>query len=272
MNTPLTSQGRLAQQQSLLLHALFSPPSRSESTPWLRAPSERGLQAYRANAGVLAERALRAAYPVVASLLGERNFAPLAREHWREHPPVQGDLALWGAALPEGLRHHPQLVTLPYLADVARVEWAMHKAAGAADLTLDADSFGHLTRDDADTWGLRLAPGTALVSSPWPVVSLIQAHTSGSPSLDDVAQRIQQREAQCALVWRAGMRTTVAACTPAECAFLQALAEGKALSHALTLAVDGGEDFALVEWLQQAVMRGLVLGAVPALPDNEAFS
>jgi hypothetical protein len=93
----------------------------------------RGLQAYRANAGALAERALAAAYPDRAQLLGDESFAGMARAYWHHHAPVLGDVARWGAELPAFIAAAEQLAEEPYLADVARLDWAVHMAQSAAD-------------------------------------------------------------------------------------------------------------------------------------------
>jgi hypothetical protein len=138
----------LAQQQQALLGTLLALPGSAQAVDALAAlrnrvhsPWARGLAAYQANGHDLAERALRAAYPVVAALVGGDSFATMACELWHRHPPVRGDLACWGDALPAFVDHNPQLADVPYLADVARVEWALHRAAGAPDAGADPASF-----------------------------------------------------------------------------------------------------------------------------------
>jgi hypothetical protein len=108
---------------------------------------------------------------VVAALVGGDSFATMACELWHRHPPVRGDLACWGDALPEFVDLNPQLADVPYLADVARVEWALHRAAGVSDAAADPASFALLTQADPATFTLRLAPGTAVINSDWPVAS-----------------------------------------------------------------------------------------------------
>ena len=82
----------LAQQQALL-NALFDWP-RPDATQFIAAYARqscaRGLKVYQANGHLLAERALQAAYPVVAQLLGGESFADLARAVWHAHPPLRG--------------------------------------------------------------------------------------------------------------------------------------------------------------------------------------
>ena len=260
----------LAQQQQALLGALLALPGSAQAAEALTglkaqvlAPWTRGLAAYQANGHDLAERGLRAAYPVVAALVGDETFTTMACELWHRHPPVRGDLAWWGDALAVFVEHNPQLDAVPYLADVARVEWALHRAAGAPDASADPASFALLTQADAATFTLRLAPGTAVITSEWPVASLVTAHLHEDPSLAVAAGRVQARAAECARVWRQGLRPRIAACTRAEAAFLQAVVRGRSLLASLNeaLAVDTGFD--LGQWLPDAVTQGLVLGTGP---------
>ncbi len=225
------------------------------------APWARGLAAYQANGHALAERSLLAVYPVVAALVGDDSFATMARELWHRHPPVRGDLAWWGEALAEFVEPNPQLDDVPYLADVARVEWALHRAAGAPDAGTDPASFALLTQVDPDTFTLRLAPGTAVIISTWPVASLVTAHLHDDPPLAVAAARIQAHEDENAVVWRQALRPLVAACTPAEAALLAALLQGRSLLASLNDALAADAAFDLGAWLPGAVRDGMVLGA-----------
>lgn len=260
----------LALQQQALLAALFERPgsaaaaqARETLDSWLAPHTGRGLMAYQANGHALAERSLQAAYPVIAALIGHENFAPLARELWHRHPPARGDLARWGDALPAFLRGHPQLTDLPWLADVARVEWALHRAAGAPDARADLVSFARLTSEDPQGLTLALAPGTAVFTSPWPVASLITAHRDGQPGLAEVGERLRAGVGEAAVVWRQGLRPGVAGCSPAVAALLGALLQGQPLPDALSATTDD-DTFGLTTWLAEAVQHGLVIGVADA--------
>ena len=198
-------------QQQSLLDALFARPGSPHATgavhhlnKWIEPRASRGLMAYQANGHALAERSLLAAYPVIAQLIGTDSFNALARDLWHSHPPRWGDLAQWGDALPAFLADNEQLTEVPYLADVARVEWALHRAAGAPDADSDLPSFARLSTEDPEGLTLRLAPGTALITSAWPVVSLVTAHTTGGPTLAEAGQRLRDRLARIAALFPGG--------------------------------------------------------------------
>jgi hypothetical protein len=265
--------------QQVLLGALLAVPrsplaasARAALANEVLTPWERGLNAYQANGHDSAKRSLLAAYPVVAALIGDDSFALMAREFWHRHPPVRGDLACWGEALSGFVAANLQLADVPYLADVARVEWALHRAAGAPDATADLASFALVTRADPDTLTLQLPPGTVVVISEWPVASLVTAHGVGEPSMEVAAARVQTRQGECAVVWRQGLRPRVAPCTHAAAALLQALVRGCSLPASLNDALEADPDFDLGPWLNAAVADGLVLGASPLPRPGEAIS
>ena len=250
----------LAAQQRDLLCALFDWPT-CDATQLIAARAQntwaRGLKAYQTNGHMLAERALLATYPVVAQLLGEESLADLARALWHAHPPVRGDLARWGDALPDYLAHSPQLQDEPYLADVARVEWVLHRCATAPDAVADPASLALLTTEDPDQLGLRLAPGCAALRSPWPVASILGAHVHGSPSFSDVGAELRAGVAQDVVVWRQGLRPQFRQAQPGEADWLEQLLAGAAMGPAL----DQAPDLDFSHWFPTATASQLVLGA-----------
>lgn len=249
----------LAVQQQNLLHALFDGPAasaiKSGAAP-AYSMSARGLKAYRANGHMRAERALLATYPVVAQLLGAESAAGLARTLWHVHPPSKGDLALWGDALPEFLADSAQLQEEPYLADVARVEWALHRCATAADADTDSSSLALLTTQDPDQLGLRLAPGCMVIRSPWPIVSILSAHQPDALSLENAGSELRAGVAQNIVVWRQGFRPMFREALPGEMDLLAHLLAGASLGAALDQS--SGLDF--TQWFPSAMASQLVLG------------
>lgn len=262
----------LAQQQQLLLDALFARPGDGRHAADARLntqldvwhpQSARGLAAYRSNGHAMAERALRAAYPVIAAMFGEQNFDLLARDLWHTHPPRGGDLAQWGAALSGFLQASDALSDAPYLGDVARAEWALHRAASAADAEPDLPSFARLASENPQGLTLSLSPGTTVIGSRFPVASLVTAHLFGDPSLAEAAQRLRDGIGELALVWRQGLRPRIAAIDPSAAALVQALQAGADLPGALDAACAADTEppsFDFSAWLTAAVTDGLVIG------------
>ncbi len=258
--------GTLAAWQQTLLAALWAPTHDAAhqllSGPAGAAEAQnanhlwRGMAAYRSHAAAQASRTLGAAYPVMAQLLGEENFDALARRLWAAHPPLRGDLAQWGAALPSLIEHLPDLAAAePYLADLARTEWALHQAAGAGDVEADPQSYALLASADPSELSLVLAPGTACLDSRWPVVTLIDAHRVDPPDLARAAASLAAAQGETALVWRQGYRPLLRVAQSGEAAFIHALQAGQSLDQALAQV----QTFDFPAWLAPAVHEGLLL-------------
>lgn len=259
----------LAVQQQALLDALFEWPSLEASqrltahTRGAGSQHARGLMVYQSNGHFLARRALLAAYPVLAQMLGDESFADLARALWHAHPPQCGDTALWGGALSEFVRASKQLQSEPYLGDVAEVEWALHRCASAPDDEPDLDSLALLTTDDPKTLVLNIAPGVATVSSIWPLASLLLAHMEGSPSLAQVGAQLKNRLAQDVVIWRSGYQPKLRLALTGELPVLHALQAGKAVD----VALQARPELDISVWLPLAVQTGLVLGVSRCVSD-----
>jgi hypothetical protein len=254
----------LADQQQALLAALLEWPAQpamqhlSGFVQGVGVPAERGLKVYQANGHMLAERALRAAYPVIGQLLGEESFAELARAFWHASPPVQGDIAVWGEQLADFIGQSTQLRNEGYLPDVAKVEWALHRCALAADRDADIAMLSLLTTEDPQSIGLTLAPGLVTISSVWPLATLMLAHLEHNPSFEEAGRQLRNPEPQGVVVWRTGFQPRLRLAMPGELTLLGELRSGIALECALEAAVR--LDFS--QWLPMAVQTGLVLGAI----------
>ncbi|MBK7026706.1 MAG: putative DNA-binding domain-containing protein [Polaromonas sp.] len=270
----------LAAQQNALLHTLFSSPvQRSQNATnfialqAINTPArgqkdhikfqERGLQVYHANAQVAAIRNLQAAYPVIEQLVGGEAFALLARDLWHQFPPTRGDAAQWGADLAQLISSIAELKTEPYLSDVARIEWALHQAATAADAELDVSSLALLTTHDPEAITLQLTPGTHIVNSSYPAASITTAHLYENPSFEELQAKLRKSSPESALIWRQGFRPSVALCTSADAVFIQNLLDGASLASALdaTKTVGTAPAFDFNTWLTQSAQSGLLVGA-----------
>lgn len=256
----------LAQQQEVLLDALLAWPADlaiKNIANYVVDTRARGMKAYQTNGHMLAQRALQAAYPVVAQMVGDESFVDLARALWHAQPPLRGDVACWGEGLAAFMQSSAQLQEEPYLGDVARAEWALHQCANVADRVADLPSLALLTTHDPEHLRLLLAPGCAVVRSEWPVASILTAHLEGSPSFSEVGAQLREALAQDALVWRAGLRPRVRLVVDGETDVLLPLLRGESLAQAL----DEAPSLDFGHWLPMAVQSGLLL-SVSAIAED----
>src|SRR3989454_10050363 len=99
------------------------------------APAER-LRIYRNTCRSTLIEALRMTYPAVERLVGRDFFDMAAARYAGTHPPQSGYLNEYGGEFADFLAAFGPAGELPYLADVARFEWALGVAANAADAPL----------------------------------------------------------------------------------------------------------------------------------------
>lgn len=119
-------------------------------------PAER-LDIYRNTFSSALTTALRLSYPAVQRLVGAEFFEGAARIFIETHPPTSACLDDYGDAFPGFLSGFDPAASLPYLPDVARLEWAVNRALHARDTRpLDARRLAPLT--EAERARVRLVP------------------------------------------------------------------------------------------------------------------
>jgi len=220
-------------------------------------PSSR-LQIYRNHAVITLTDALKATYPVVCRLVSDGFFAYAAHEFIREHLPQKPCLAEYGADFAEFLAQFPPCRDLGYLADMARLEWAINEALHAQNAP--AITRGELTRvsaADAPRLVLSLHLGLRLLESRWPIERIWRANQAdGDPDLtidlENGGVRLQ--------VHRRSDRVVLSLLTAPEFAFLKALANGVSLADAADAALRLDLLFDLTVALGALLDAGAVVG------------
>ena len=253
-------------RQQRFLACLFADQADPGSLP-VAESGERalhGLQAYRANADASAARALAAAFPTLVMLVGDDDFAHLARLFWRAQPPSRGDLGEWGEGFASWVEQHEPLADWPYLSDCARLDWALHRCERAGDTELDTASVGRLGDTDPSRLVIELASGLALIESRWPIASIHAAHRSDDEHAFDAAREtIEQARGEAVVVARQGWKAVPSTVDAATSRWTQSLLAGADLGSALEQAP---ADFDFGAWLAAALPAGWVKG-IRVLPD-----
>jgi len=114
--------------------AVFGPPGVAPGFGVV--PPETGAERiaiYRTALFANYRNALSATYPVVKRLTGAAFFHAAVDAFVRAHPSVSGDLNVYGGAFGDFLAGYAPAAELPYLPDVARLEWAIDEAQRAPD-------------------------------------------------------------------------------------------------------------------------------------------
>ncbi len=247
-----------AQSQQLFADALVDPGAAPPALALWRPHqhNDHRLTLYRGNLAATAAKALAAAYPVIAALVGHAFFGALAHAYVRAQPSQDGDLNRFGAQLGDFLDDFPPAATLPYLADMARLEWAVHRAHYAADAApVTAQQLGALAPTQLEAARLRLHHACVPVQSAWAVVSLWLAHqpASGHAFPADMAV------AEVGVVARLGWYAMVAPLGRGSHAALAALHAGGTFGAALDAAFAVDEQFDVAGQLQRWLALQLIV-------------
>ncbi len=255
----------LAERQGQFARALLDPqkplPAGLSGPPGF-APADR-FAVYRNNVAVGLIEALRAAFPVVNRLVGDEFFTAMARAHALQCPPSSPVLLAYGADFPAFVADFEPARSLPYLADVARLERSWLDAYHEAEA--DPLAIGDLQGIPAERLPglcLRLHPSARFLSLQHSALSVWRHHQAegqaGPLELDDAPEEV--------LVIRPGAWVETVAAPRGACVFGEVVRAGGAIAAAGAAALDAQPDLDLAGLLTLLFEAGAFAGLVDA-PD-----
>ena len=152
---------------------------------------------------------------------------------------------------------HPPARELPYLPDVARLEWAIDQASIAADAdVLDLAALAVVPEAMLGALRFKLHPSVQLVASPYPIFHIWQVNQAGHSG----EERVDLGEgSDTLLIARGANGVTVERLTPGEHALLLALARNLKLGDAVERALGADASFDLPAALKSHVAGGTIV-------------
>jgi len=213
----------------------------------------RRFQIHRNHIALSLGDSLAGVFAACRAVVGEKFFRAAARTFIRSQAPTEPCLAAYGAGFADFLAEFPPAAGLPYLTDLARLEWAMHASFHApADAPLSAEDLAELPPERMADARLPTRASLRLVRSPWPIDAIWQATREPQPAgeidLDRGGVHLCVLRAEWDVVlWRLSV---------GEWHWLAALADGAALGAALERAVAHDPEFALADTLAAQLTRG----------------
>ena len=230
-------------------------------TTWNGSDPGRRFAVYRNNVIVSLVDALADSFPVTLELVGEDFFRAMARLFAYAHPPRSCLLSFYGDHFPDFIDRFPPAAGLPYLADVARLEFLRIRAYHAGDAApVSRAQFAAALSDETalPLLAVDLHPSLAILDSPSAIVSLWAAHQGAG----DIATVVPDMP-ETALVLRYGLDVEVMQIPPATGQFVAALLVGKALGDALEAAVRLDADFEPTSTLARLIQKDAVTALHP---------
>ncbi|MES9854479.1 MAG: DNA-binding domain-containing protein [Candidatus Thiodiazotropha sp. L084R] len=211
------------------------------------------FQVYRNNFIVLNGDAVADMFPVIKRLVGDEAFRMLATAYVRKHPPMERILLLYGEAFPDFLQSIPELSSLPYLADVARLEFAWTAAYHAADAeVLQAQHISGLDDSAFESLMLKPHPSIQFLESEYPVYRIWETNQS-----DDQDEQVSLDEGSCRLVViRPEMEVEVREVSTGAFIFLKQLHASVTVGEAYEHTVQFDPEFDLQAFFQLHLLDG----------------
>jgi hypothetical protein len=139
------------------------------------------LNVYRNNVVVSLMDSLGDIFPVTAAVVGEDFFQATAHTYVLENQPNSPIISEYGDTFSDFIRHFEPAQKLPYLADLAALEYSMLMLTHSEEYeTLDHDAVAAVfsSVEDPSTLKLTIPPTTQILVSPFAIGSLYQAHFS----------------------------------------------------------------------------------------------
>ncbi len=194
---------------------------------------------YRNNVTVSLIDALAAIYPAVQRITGTDFFRAMARFHVRESPPTSPLLFEYGRVFPDFIARYEHAQTMPWLADVARIERAWLDAYHARDAApLAPAQLALVAPERLADLVFKPHPAAQIVRSQFSVVTIFAANRDSAP-----VSRIDASTAEDALITRPGFDVIVRHLPPGGAVFAICLVQGRPLSEAAASALEASPDF-----------------------------
>ncbi|OAD22794.1 hypothetical protein THIOM_001393 [Candidatus Thiomargarita nelsonii] len=173
----------LAALQQLFYEAIFDKSSTSSealcqqitTAPNLTVAD--GIAIYRDSIVGKLSNTLQAIYPVCYRLVGEAFFEMIASTYLHRSPSTSPDLGDYGEDFPEFLAHFESAASLPYLPDIARLEWHWHRIFNGEETSvLDFQALANIPQEK---WGeliFHLPKASVLLESVYPIHRIWQVN------------------------------------------------------------------------------------------------
>ena len=229
--------------------------------------SARRLEIYRFNVLTNLCGALKDIFPVVLAIVGQAFFEHAAEQFVQAHPSCSGDLNKFGGEWPSYLAAYPHAAELPYLPDVATLEWAWHEAFHAAEAPLlDLQRLGESPPEQHGTLQFSLHPSVRLLQSRYPILRIWEVNQPDFEGEIDVVWDVPMGPVLVHRDMGDGVSVVIERVNEAGYAFLHALGHRATLETAATSALAIDADFDLQGFLLESVQSGFIIDFIRDQP------
>ncbi len=217
------------------------------------------MQVYRNNILLNLTGALKAVYPAIHRLVGDGFFRYAAAQYIARYPSRSGDLHQFGREFAEFLDAFTPAAELPYLPDVARLEWAYHSVFHAVrHAPLDLGMLAKVPPNKQEALHFQLHPAAYLLQSAFPILRIRQSNQDDST--EDSPVDLAEGGVKL-LVFRREENLDIEfhLLGDGEFNFLYTLANDDSFSVACERALNAQPDFDIVACFSRHVLQGVLV-------------
>lgn len=237
-------------------------PVPSGITSWTGAEPVKRYGVYRNNVATGLARALAARFPITEKIVGEEFFTAMARDFALAHPPTSPVLLHYGHGFADFIASFAPAQSLPYLADIVRLEDAQIRAYHARDAApIPPHVLARIAPERVNGLSFRFHPAAGIVRSTFPIVTIWSMNMGLSP-----LKPVEIWQAEDALITRPELSVLTRQITAGSAVFLLALIGGATLGEAFEEALAADPDFDLGRNLADLLRSGAVLDIVSEPP------
>lgn len=198
----------------------------------------RRFNVYRNNRAVSLMESLQRSYPAICSLVGDEFFNAAARGFIDQHPPTGPVMAEYGREFGPYLTTLPNTETLPYLEDVATLEWQWLQSYHCENRTaLQIKALAGIESSSVLDLRLGCHPALYVLKSRWPVGSIWTLCTQNSNS-DIQPSDVDMTLSETVLITRPSLEVLVNIIPASGALFLDALKQGNTVGDAAASALE----------------------------------
>lgn len=216
------------------------------------------LQIYQQNIYAGLNKALTSLYPAIKKIVGEDFFNAATYHYIQQHPSTVINLNQFGENFSAFIAKLAPAQSLPYLSELAQLEWGYHQTSLAPDAEpLALTQLATIPQARYDQIKFHLHPASQLFSFSYPIFriwQLCQAAPDNKENIDLDAG------GEFILLIRRQLTIEFELLSAAEFALLSAFVAGKTFVVACDAALEIDAQFDVANALQQSILRGLIVG------------
>lgn len=215
----------LHELQTSFLKGIYNKSLEDIAYPFIKETSgksaEQQISIYRGSIFGGLKKALAETYPVTKELVGDDFYNMMLGEYIKTYPCQVQDLNDYGEELPDFIRGLKQARSIPYLADIAQLEWFCNSALNTEIQKNNLVDLEFLNTKQITELKLNLPNGSALLQSNYPVDEIWEMHQN------DIEKELELTEELVNLiVWNSGLAIKVDKLTLEQFCFLDNINKG----------------------------------------------